>query len=58
MSTRDFWNDFRDDESGMAVVEVILIIAVLIGLVIIFKSKITGVVNDIFEKIVSQTDSI
>ncbi|HBN56745.1 MAG TPA: hypothetical protein DD414_08215 [Lachnospiraceae bacterium] len=58
MSIRDFLEDFRGDESGMAVVEVILIIAVLIGLVIIFKTKITGVVNDIFQKIVSQTNSI
>ena len=58
MNTVDFWRDFRDDESGMSVVEVILIIAVLIGLVIIFKTKITGVVNDIFQKIVTQTNSI
>lgn len=58
MNTGNFWRDFRDDESGMAVVEVILIIAVLIGLVIIFKTKITGVVNDIFQKIVTQTNSI
>ena len=50
------WNRIRwkiaglwADESGMGVVEVILIIVVLIGLVIIFKTRITGVVNDIFE---------
>ena len=48
-----FW-----DKKGMGTVEVILIIVVLIGLVIIFKGKITGVVNDIFEKIVSQTSRI
>ena len=42
----------------MGVVEVILIIVVLIGLVIIFKEKITGVVNDIFEKIISQSSSV
>lgn len=42
----------------MGVVEVILIIVVLIGLVIIFKNQITGVVNDIFDKIVSQSGSI
>ena len=35
-----------------------LIIVVLIGLVIIFKTRITGVVNDIFEKIVSQSSSV
>lgn len=53
-----FWKEFWKDESGMGVVEVILIIVVLIGLVIIFKNQITEVVNDIFEKIVSQSSSI
>ena len=33
-------------------------LVVLIGLVIIFKTRITGVVNDIFEKIVSQSSSV
>ncbi len=55
---RNWWYGFWLDESGMGVVEVILIIVVLIGLVIIFKNQITGVVNDIFEKIVSQSSSI
>lgn len=31
---------------------------VLIGLVIIFKSQLTSLVNNIFEKIVSQSSSI
>ena len=53
-----FIKDFWGDESGMGVVEVILIIVVLIGLVIIFKNQITGVVNEIFEKIVSQSRSV
>lgn len=53
-----FWRNFWEDQSGMGVVEVILIIVVLIGLVIIFKNQITGVVNDIFEKIVSQAGRI
>lgn len=52
------WKSFWEDQSGMGVVEVILIIVVLIGLVIIFKTQITGVVNDIFEKIISQSSSI
>ena len=51
---KNFWEDQR----GMGVVEVILIIVVLIGLVIIFKTKITEVVNSIFEKIVSQSSSV
>ena len=55
---RNFWNVFWKNENGMGGVEVILIIVVLIGLVIIFKNQITGVVNDIFDKIVSQSGSI
>ena len=58
MRIRAFWRDFWQDEDGMGVVEVILIIVVLIGLVIIFKDWITEVVNDIFEKIVSQSSSV
>lgn len=50
--------DLLKDESGMGTVEIILIIVVLIGLVIIFKKQITQVVNDIFEKITKQTNSI
>lgn len=53
-----FLKNFWDDQRGMGVVEVILIIVVLIGLVIIFKTKITEVVNSIFEKIVSQSSSV
>ena len=53
-----FFKNFWEDQSGMGVVEVILIIVVLIGLVIIFKTQITEVVNDIFEKIVSQSSSV
>ena len=53
-----FWRKFWRDERGMGVVEVILIIVLLIGLVIIFKTQITDVVNAIFKKIVSQSSSI
>lgn len=55
---KKWWYGFWRSEDGMGVVEVILIIVVLIGLVIIFKNQITGVVNDIFDKIVSQSSSI
>lgn len=46
------------DNKGMGVIEVILIIVVLIGLVIIFKSQITSLVNSILSKITSQANSI
>ncbi len=50
--------DFIYDEEGMGTVEIILIIVVLIGLVIIFKSQLTSLVKDIFDKITSQANSI
>lgn len=58
MKIRAFFQNFWEDQSGMGVVEVILIIVVLIGLVIIFKSQMTDLVNDIFDKIVSQSNKV
>ena len=46
------------DNRGMGTVEVILIIVVLVGLVIIFKDQIMGIVNSLFSKITSQTGGI
>ena len=43
---------------GMGTVEVILIICCLVGIVIIFKSQITDLVESIFSKITSQTGRI
>lgn len=51
-------SDFVNDESGMGTVEVILIIVVLIGLVIVFKQQIDGLVENIFKTIKSDTKSI
>ena len=50
--------DILCDEKGIGVVEVILILVVLIGLVIIFKSQLTSLVNTIFEKITSESSGI
>ena len=45
------WMEFLEDESGMGVVEIILIIVVLIALVLIFKQQITTLVNNIWKSI-------
>ena len=47
-----------DDERGIGVVEVILILVVLIGLVLIFKSQLTRLVETIFQKITSESAGI
>lgn len=49
---------FLEDEDGMGVVEIILIIIVLIGLVVIFKRQITSLVNSILSKMTSQANQI
>ena len=52
------WIEFWKEENGMGTVEVILIIVVLVGLVIIFKDQITKIVNNLFDRITSQTGKI
>ena len=55
---RHFFTRLCEEEDGISTVEIILSIVVLIGLVIIFKSQLTSLVNNIFKKIVSQSNSI
>lgn len=55
---RNFLKHLMKDESGMGVVEVILIIVVLIGLVIIFQTQIKKVVDNIFKTITSKTGQV
>ncbi len=50
--------EFIREEDGMGTVEIILIIVVLVGLVIIFKSQITQIINSLFQKITSQTGTV
>lgn len=45
------WMRFLKEESGMGVVEMILIIVVLIAIVYIFKQQITDLVNNIWKSI-------
>ena len=40
-----------EDESGMGVVEIILIMVVLIAMCIVFKQQITSLVNNIWNSI-------
>ena len=52
------WKDFLREEEGLGTVEIILIIVVLISLVIIFKEQLTKLVQNIFNKIVKQANTI
>lgn len=50
--------DFLKEEDGIGVVEIILILVILIGLVIIFKSQIESLVNRIFSTITSKSQEV
>lgn len=52
------WKEFLDDESGSAIVEVVLLIVVIIAVVLLFKSKITKLVGDIFNTIDSRAGTV
>ncbi len=49
---------FMEDESGVGVVEVILILVVLIALVVIFKDQLTNLVRTIFGGIQTGVNTI
>ena len=50
--------NFITDNDGIGVIEVVLILVVLIGLVIIFKSQITELLNNIFSEISKQSKEV
>lgn len=50
--------NFLLDESGMGVVEILLITVVLIAMVLIFQEKITSLVNKIWTSIGKSTKKI
>lgn len=58
---RQKYEDLRfvlEDNSGLSVVEMILILVVIIALILIFKNQLISLVNSIFEKITSESAGI
>ena len=49
-----FWND----EEGVTVIEIVIILVVVIGLVLIFKSQINTLLNNIFKQINSKSKEV
>lgn len=52
------FGSFLREEEGMGTVEIILIIVVLIGLVIIFKTQLRSLVEKVFEKITKDSNTV
>lgn len=49
---------FNKDQSGIGVVELILILVVLIGLVVIFRDQLTTIIGTIFERIAEDSAAL
>ena len=49
---------FMEDDSGVGVIEVVLILVVLFGVVIILKTQITKLLENIFKEIESQSKEV
>ena len=49
---------FLYEESGIGVVEIILILVVLVGLVVIFKKQLTSLINKAFTNINNKAGSL
>lgn len=54
MSMMKIFKDFLREEDGLGTVEIVLIIAVLVGLALIFKNAIVGFVKSILGNIEGQ----
>ncbi|MCR5771777.1 MAG: hypothetical protein K6G87_11195 [Butyrivibrio sp.] len=48
LACRDLEASLSDDNAGMGTIEIVLIIVVLIGLVLVFKENINGVLETVF----------
>ena len=58
---KDFFapaKEIKRNNRGIGVIEVLLILVVLIGLVMIFKTQITGIVNSAFSAINGNVSNI
>lgn len=49
---------FVNDNSGIGVVELILILVVLIGLVVVFRDQLTVIIGNIFSRIATDSAGI
>lgn len=55
---KKLWNKFWEDNRGVGIVEIILILVVLIALVVIFREKIMEIVNNAMGAIENDSSTI
>jgi hypothetical protein len=48
----------RDDEEGIGTLELVLIVAVLIALVLVFREEIIGFLKSLMDKVETKSDEV
>ena len=48
----------RDDEEGIGTLELVLIVAVLIAIVLVFREEIIGFLKSLMEKVETKSDEV
>lgn len=55
---KKWWRKFREDNRGIGVVEIILILVILIALVIIFREQLSDIVSNVLGTITKNSKDI
>lgn len=58
---RNWWKRVKmvfQDQSGVSTVELVLLLVVMIGLIVIFKDQISGILNSIFAGMEQQIQGV
>lgn len=52
------WRTLRDDEEGIGTLELVLIVAVLIAIVLVFREEIIGFLRTLMEKVENKSNEV
>ena len=58
MLAKERWQEIKGDNRGLAVIEIILILVIVLGLIIIFRKNLKEMIDEIFKKIKGNEEKI
>ena len=58
MLAKERWQEVKEDDRGLAVIEIILILVIVLGLILIFRKNLKEMIDSIFNQIKGDKDKI
>lgn len=58
MLAKERWQEAKEDNRGIAVIEIILILVIILGLILIFRKNLKEMIDKIFSQINGDRDKI